>query len=181
MAAPGEAAAFRLILSDEACGGQRIKTCRTLPSTVAELVQLLQDADFNLEEACSVQGLDPKSLNAAGGGLLVVGLNGFRRVHISSDAALAEFLGRAAETATPGGSRLPSLEVRLVAPAAATVAPVAASEERTLDSLEAERARLAQETGSAPRSVWRTTPSSSARPAARRWRRKTLSRWPCAT
>lgn len=148
MATSGEAAAFRLILSDEACGGQLIKTCRTLPSTVAELVQLLQDADFtdfNLQEACSVQGLDPKSLNAAGGGLLVVGLSGFRRVHISSDAALAEFLGKATETSTPGGSRLPSLEVRLVAQATATMAPVAASEERTMESLEAERARLAQD------------------------------------
>lgn len=108
---------FRLILSDELVGGQKVQTFKQVPTSLDQVISLLV-SHLGFQELCFKKGLQqvPKAASEA---VRFQGVDGGRRVPISSDANLASFLLSVQK------SPLPTIEARLAAarPSAAPVSP----------------------------------------------------------
>lgn len=98
-----------MILSDKLIsGGQQVSTfdAHAKPAQLRDVLSLLRD-HFHLDELCAQRGQDPNYCAfKAGGGLVLIGRDGGRRVPIQTDEHLLTFYGDLRNTV------LPSLEVK---------------------------------------------------------------------
>ncbi|CAE8625029.1 unnamed protein product, partial [Polarella glacialis] len=99
---------FRLILSDKLIsGGQRVQTFAFRPTSLGQIIGLLND-HFGFQDLCARHGSDaPQSVGAQ---LRMQGLDGPKRTPLHADSGLAAFFDGISFT------QLPSIEVRLAVP-----------------------------------------------------------------
>jgi len=99
-----------------------VGTFRPRPLSIVQVVALLSE-HLGFEDVCTQRGVVAKRLEAGGrngaGGLLIVGVDGMRRVPVLRDTQLVEFFSGAKHT------RLPTVEVQLASIPAARGKPEA--------------------------------------------------------